>query len=82
MRFRIFHTGHDESMTTPWEGAVKADEPDYLGWDGPVYRWFLDVPTLDALLTLVRATPECHIVLSSEPLDTVPSIEIYDDYRE
>lgn len=46
-----------------------------------VTQWWIDVPSLEALLELV--TSEGRVIVDWEDLKReVPTIEIYDDYRE
>ena len=71
MKFRIFRTSsqYGDGAVSPCLGATQEQD------DKGVWAWFLEVNDLDALLRLSH--DEGRLIVNS-----FPSIEIYDDYRE
>jgi hypothetical protein len=67
MKFRITRTSSYLSKGQPCGGAFKEGD-----------RWFIEVPTIDDLMELVKAQDK--IIVSSR--NGIPELEIYDDYRE
>jgi hypothetical protein len=80
MKFLIFRASQGAvSKDPPCRGAVRGEEaPAFPG----EYEWFVELNTLDELLTLLNRTGGGLGLFAPEEHEEVPAIEIYDEDEE
>lgn len=88
MKFIVSRTGQSSRDTSaPCEGAVREQITRRYLHSGELgeritEEWVTEIDDLVALMAFCDAHGECIIDSGSTYSDNLPSIEIYDDYRE
>lgn len=84
MKFEIYST--DDYLSGPREGPkpyAKASLEDYPTDNWPTLRrWFVEINTIEDLMEIRKETKHELVIGDSIWCDPLPSIEVYNDYRE
>jgi hypothetical protein len=80
MRFLICRASQGAvSKASPWKGAVRG--PESPAWPGE-YPWFIELDTLDDLITLLNESGGGLGLFAPEEDEQHPTIEILDDDQD
>lgn len=79
MKFYVYRTSHRKE-TPPCDGAYQ-ELVSFFDYE-PDMEWVVEIPNLEALIELVKKGGKEVIIDSNQSWCSLPSIEIYDSYRE
>ena len=81
MKFRITRTSDWSNEKSPCEGAY-LDKIEYEGTSYEYRHWAIDISSLEELIALRDKVEEALVLEKEDDEHGLPSIDIYDYYRE
>lgn len=81
MKFRITRTSNWSGERAPYEGTY-LDKIEYKGTSYEHKYWAIDISSLEELIALRDKVGEALVIEKEDEEPGLPSIDIYDYYRE